>query len=110
MITLILNILLYLSLKSMFCECLWHDPNYYIYIYQLLYILIELLQYLQHYEPKPKINCRLANHKNYIARYKLKFHTYYLKQILKFHFSQADEICIYVIFHLDKLILHLKLR
>jgi hypothetical protein len=48
MITLILNILLYLSLKSMFCECLWHDPNYYIYIYQLLYILIELLQYFQH--------------------------------------------------------------
>jgi hypothetical protein len=47
MITLILNILLYLILKSVFCECLWHDPNYYIYIYQLLYILIELLHYIQ---------------------------------------------------------------
>jgi hypothetical protein len=50
MITLILNIIIYLSLKSMVRECIWHDPNYYIYIYiyQLLYILIELLQYLQH--------------------------------------------------------------
>jgi hypothetical protein len=48
MIALIRNILLYLILKSVFCECLWHDPNYYICVYHLLYILIELLHYIQH--------------------------------------------------------------
>jgi hypothetical protein len=47
MIALIHNILMYLILKSAFCECLWHDRNYYICVYHLLYILIELLHYLQ---------------------------------------------------------------
>jgi hypothetical protein len=43
---------MYFIFKIMFCEYLWHDPNYFICVYRLLYILIELLHYL----PK-KLHC-----------------------------------------------------
>jgi hypothetical protein len=47
MIALTCNIHMYFILKSMFCECLWHDPNYFMCVYHLFYNLIELLHYLQ---------------------------------------------------------------
>jgi hypothetical protein len=50
MITLFCNILMYFIMKSLFCECLWHNPNYSACDFHLLFILFTLLHYLQQYQ------------------------------------------------------------